>query len=83
MTIFSEEEAGEPVEREEEGEEEEESIDIRSVRLSYLEKFIEITKTWSNILSGVFTVDELKKIRENIKESREKRGTRRRRSRAK
>lgn len=61
--------------------EEEESIDIKSVRLNYLEKFVQITKTWSSVLSGESTVNELKKIRSSLKESLVKRRTKRRRGR--
>lgn len=78
MIVFIEEEAEESVEEEEE----EESIDIKSVRLNYLEKFIQITKTWSNILAGELTVDELKKIRSSLRESLVKRRGRRSRSRS-
>lgn len=80
--MFSEEKFGEIEEEEIEVEEEEEPVDIRNVRLNYLEKFIQITKIWNNILTGLHTINELKKIRDTLEEGIEEKRVKRRRSKA-
>ena len=64
---------------EETPEEELKEEDIRAIRIDYLDKFIQITKTWIKILHGGGSVTELEGIRRSIrplvtakKEKREK-----------
>ncbi|MEM0379775.1 MAG: hypothetical protein QW607_11360 [Desulfurococcaceae archaeon] len=74
MLFNDEEEVDEEI-----SEENEETVDIKSVRINYLEKFIQITKTWINVLTGEASIDDLKKIRSSLKErSREKKAEKKR-----
>lgn len=41
----------------------------KTIRLMYLERFIKITKLWSEILEGKADLDELRVIRTNISEA--------------
>ncbi len=49
-----------------------EEEDLRAVRINYLDKFVQVTKTWVKILSGAGSVSELEAIRKSMVRVRKK-----------
>ncbi len=62
MILLVEEEIIEETIEEEVAEEEEEKPAPKMIRIDYLEKFINMTKTWIQLVEGKITSEELAKI---------------------